>query len=113
MRNMSLVVFPIISEAGYIDTLVHMIESREGPDVFMVSDSQYRQLLDTNKTELLHPYLSEHLNPETDSYPQIFDLFKYDGETIMTPFLFSPVVICYNEALFEKAGIKEPFSIAN
>ncbi|MEF2244660.1 extracellular solute-binding protein [Paenibacillus sp. IITD108] len=103
----------IISEAGYIDTLVHMIESGEGPDVFMVSDSQYRQLLDINKTELLHPYLSDHLNPETDSYPQIFDLFKYDGQTIMTPFLFSPVVICYNEALFEKAGIKEPFSIAN
>nr|WP_208414639.1 extracellular solute-binding protein [Paenibacillus castaneae] len=101
----------IIPESGYIETLTQLIENGDGPDVFMVSDSQFRHLLDLQKTHLLHPYLSQSMLPEEDSYPKVFQLFEHKGQQMMTPFLFSPVVICYNENLFELAGIKEADTI--
>lgn len=103
----------IIPESGYMETLVHMIESGEGPDLFMVSDSQFRHLLDMNKAHLVEPYISPELQPEADSYPKIYELFQLAGESIITPFLFSPVVICYNESLFDRAGISREHTIHN
>lgn len=97
----------IIPESGYIETISQLIENGDGPDVFMISDSQFLHLLDLQKADLLHPYLSQSMLPEEDSYPKIFELFEYAGQQIITPFLFSPVVICYNENLFEQAGITE------
>ncbi|WP_098741479.1 extracellular solute-binding protein [Paenibacillus sp. EZ-K15] len=103
----------IIPESGYMETLVQLIENGEGPDVFMVSDSQFRQLLDLEKAHLIEPYISPELEPETDSYPKIYELFHLAGEPIITPFLFSPVVICYNESLFDQAGIGRDHPIHN
>lgn len=103
----------IIPESGYMETLAQLIENGDGPDVFMVSDSQFRQLLDMQKADLLHPYISPNLQPEADSYPKIFELFEFQKKPIITPFLFSPVVICYNENLFEQAGIENQNPIQN
>lgn len=103
----------IIPESGYMETLVQLIENDDGPDVFMVSDSQFRHMLALDKSHLLHPYISSNLQPESDSYPKIFELFEFAGQQMITPFLFSPVVICYNENLFEQAGITEHQSISN
>jgi multiple sugar transport system substrate-binding protein len=97
----------IIPESGYIETLIQLIENGDGPDVFMVSDSQFRHLLELQQTHLLHPYISPSLQPEADSYPKIFELFEAASEQLITPFLFSPVVICYNEDLFKQAGIND------
>ncbi|WP_438349808.1 extracellular solute-binding protein [Paenibacillus sp. FA6] len=97
----------IIPESSYMETIVGLIESDDGPDVFMVSDSQFRHLLDIEKAHLLHPYLSSRMDPQTDSYPKLYELFEYAGQQMITPFLFSPVVICYNEGLFKQAGIQE------
>ena len=94
----------IVPESEYIETISQLIEAGDGPDVFMVSDSQYRGMLDLGKTDLLHPYVSESL-PQAESYPKVFELFQYADQLLLTPFLFSPVVICYNEALFQKAGV--------
>ncbi len=103
----------IIPESGYVDIIAQMIENGDGPDVFMVSDSHFRQIVDTNKLDLIQPYLSDKLHPEQDSYPKIFELFQQNKEALITPFLFSPVVICYNERLFEQAGIDSHAQIRN
>lgn len=103
----------IIPESGYMETIAQLIENGDGPDVFMVSDSQFREWLDLKKTHLLHPYISPELQPDTDSYPKIFELFELEGKPIITPFLFSPVVICYNESLFGQAGIEGEEAIHN
>ncbi|GGF98154.1 extracellular solute-binding protein [Paenibacillus aceti] len=103
----------IIPESSYMESIVQLIESEDGPDVFMVSDSQFRQLLDMGKPHLLHPYLSDKMNPQEDSYPKLYELFEYEGKSIITPFLFSPVVVCYNQRLFEQAGIRGQDPIHN
>jgi len=97
----------IIPESDYMETLTQLIENGDGPDVFMVSDSQFRHLLELKQAHLLHPYISPSLQPDADSYPKIFELFEYEGQQLITPFLFSPVVICYNEDLFKQAGIND------
>lgn len=103
----------IIPESGYMESLIRLMEDGEGPDVFMVSDSQFRKLLGMKQEHLIHPYISSNLQPERDSYPKIFELFQHKGQQMITPFLFSPVVICYNEQLFEQAGIAQEEPIHN
>lgn len=103
----------IIPESSYMESIVQLIESDDGPDVFMVSDSQFRQLLNMGKPHLLHPYLSDKMDPQEDSYPKLYELFEHEGKSIITPFLFSPVVVCYNQRLFEQAGIRGQDPIHN
>ncbi|MFD0959716.1 extracellular solute-binding protein [Paenibacillus chungangensis] len=103
----------IIPESGYVETLTQLIENDDGPDVFMISDSQFREWVDMEKTHLFHPYLSADMHPETDSYPSVFNLFEHEGQAIITPFLFSPVVICYNENLIDPASVHEKQAFAN
>lgn len=103
----------IIPESSYMESITQLIEGEDGPDVFMISDSHFRQLLDMGKAHLLHPYLSDKMDPQTDSYPKLYELFEFDGQPIITPFLFSPVVVCYNKRLFEQAGISGQDPIHN
>lgn len=95
----------ILPESGYTELLVRDMEQGGGPDVCMISDQQFRELLSMEKTDLLHPYVSPTLDPRRDSYEKVFELFRVGNNGLMTPFLFSPVVICYNEQLFEEAGL--------
>lgn len=102
-----------IPEASYMEMITQQIDNGDGPDVFMVSDMQFRNLLDMGKADLLHPYISDQMNPQSDSYPKVYELFEHEGQRMITPFLFSPVVICYNESLFDKAGIRQQNPIQN
>mgnify|MGYP001184721601 CR=1 FL=1 len=97
----------ILQSDEYATLLAQMIEQGRGPDLFFVSDAHIRHLEALNKLDLFAPYLPPHLQPERDSYPQLFRMFTYEGELKAVPIHFSPVVICYNAALFAAAGITE------
>ncbi|MVO98646.1 extracellular solute-binding protein [Paenibacillus lutrae] len=92
---------------GYTDTLTRMMDQKQGPDVFMMSDHHFREWIETDRTGELAGYVPSHLNPEETSYPQVFDLFANDGRMLAAPFIFSPVVICFNRSIFRENGLSE------
>ncbi|WP_462409869.1 extracellular solute-binding protein [Neobacillus sp. Marseille-QA0830] len=103
----------IIPNDQYVYNLTQAIKHGNGPDVFMVSDYHYRQLIESRRMNLLDPYLPEHFQPEKDSYDKVFEMFEFEGKMPVTPFVFSPVMICYNKRMFEEAGIAKNVEINN
>lgn len=97
----------VLPEHEYTTALAQAIELGQGPDAFMVSDKHIREWIDLQKTPLLAGYVPEGLHPERDSYPAVFQLFEQDGVPLAAPFIFSPVMICYNRAIFRDIGMDE------
>lgn len=91
----------------YAIRLAEMIEQGSGPDLFFIADSHFRHFLEHDKLGLLEPYTPPQLHPERDSYPKLFDLFTVGGTLLTVPIHFSPIVICYNKEMFERAGIAQ------
>ncbi|MFY4774776.1 extracellular solute-binding protein [Metabacillus sp. RGM 3146] len=96
----------ILPEAEYVNQLINSMEQEKGPDLFMVSDSQFREFAEKGKIDHIEPYQSDNLTEEK-SYRQVFEMFSYQGIIHAVPFIFSPVVICYNKSILEKAGVSE------
>ncbi|MCC3357173.1 extracellular solute-binding protein [Bacillus sp. REN16] len=103
----------LLPVTDYMYSVAQLIEHGHGPDLFIVSDYHFRELIETNRLDLLEPYIPMHLDAEKDSYQKVFDMFTADGNTIATPFVFSPVMICYNKRMFEEAGIENSFKMDN
>lgn len=103
----------ILPNSQYVYNLTQSLEHENGPDVFIVSDYHFRELMETNRLDILVPYLPEHIDPEKDSYQKVFEMFSVDQEIPVTPFVFSPVMICYNRRMFEEAGISKDFKMEN
>lgn len=103
----------ILPNSQYIYNLTQSINHDNGPDVFIVSDYHFRELMETNSLDMLDPFLPEHIDAEKDSYKQVFDMFTYNQAVPVTPFVFSPVMICYNRRMFEEAGIQKDFKMEN
>lgn len=103
----------IIPNGQYIYNLTQSIKHDNGPDVFIVSDYHFRELMESNSLDMLDPFLPEHIDAEKDSYKQVFDMFTYNHAVPVTPFVFSPVMICYNRRMFEEAGISKDFKMEN
>lgn len=97
----------ILPNSQYVYNLTESIGAGNGPDVFVVSDYHFRQLAETKQLGIIESFLPENINPEKDSYDKVFEMFTYDQKLLVTPFVFSPVMICYNQKMFEKAGIPE------
>ncbi|MBS2969837.1 extracellular solute-binding protein [Metabacillus sp. KIGAM252] len=94
----------IMPETEYVPQLIHSLEQGEGPDAFIVSDSQFREFAEADKIQLMDAYQSPNMT-EKNSYRQIFEMFSHNGSVFATPFLFTPVVICFNKTIFENAGL--------
>ena len=101
----------ILPNDQYVYNLMQSFKHGTGPDVFMVSDYHYRQLMETDHLDLIDPYLPAHIDPMKDSYHQVFRMFSTENKMHVTPFVFSPVMICYNKRIFEKAGVLNDFHI--
>nr|WP_249365554.1 extracellular solute-binding protein [Cytobacillus citreus] len=97
----------------YVYSLTQLIERGQGPDVFMVSDLHFRQLAASKQLDIIDPYVPEYLHPDKDSYPKLFEMFSLNDKTILTPFLFSPVIICYNKKMFSEARISNSYKLEN
>ncbi|MFD0867611.1 extracellular solute-binding protein [Paenibacillus residui] len=95
----------LLPQSEYTSSLVQMIDKGFPVDLFVVSDFHFRQFHQLNRTDLLDPYLPESLDPGRDSYPILFDMFKDGGEQKVVPLFFSPVVLAYNQRMFEEAGL--------
>ncbi|AGX06361.1 hypothetical protein B14911_03979 [Bacillus sp. NRRL B-14911] len=99
----------IYPESQYVYNLTESLKTQNSPDVFMVSDIHFRQLAESGQLGIIDPFLPGHIDPEKDSYEKVFDMFTHDNQVLVTPFVFSPVVVCYNKKMFREAGISESF----
>lgn len=98
----------LLPEDEYTDSIIRLTDQGAGPDVFMISDQHVREWIDVGKTEYLTEYVPKHLDPQASSYPQIFEIFTDGGRMLAAPFIFSPVVICYNRSIFRENGMEDP-----
>lgn len=74
-------------------------------DVFSINDRSFMEFVDNGTFNLLEPYES---NPAL--YPFLSDAFVHQGELLVQPFSFSPVILCYNRDHFAETGLSEPYS---
>ena len=74
-------------------------------DVATVNYNDFRWLADEGHHELLEP-----LAPRPELYPFIADCFRHEGQLLGLPFIFSPVMLCYNRDHFLAHDLPEPDS---
>lgn len=96
----------LLPEVEYVSSVIQLIEKGTDIDLFVVSDSHFRDFIDFGRTDLLASYLPQHLNPQQDSYPELFTMFTYENELKVIPLFFSPLVVAYNKTMFEEEGIE-------
>ncbi|NMO95762.1 extracellular solute-binding protein [Paenibacillus lemnae] len=64
--------------------------------------------LETKERESLHLFEEQEAHP--DAYPFLQPVLSHNGILYGRPFVFSPVVLCYNKELLKQSGISEPDS---
>lgn len=74
-------------------------------DVLLLNYQAFEELARRDLVRLLETHAERK-----DIYPFLTARFKEDGELYAQPFLFSPVVLCYNRNHFREAGLYEPDS---
>lgn len=75
-------------------------------DVATINYHNFRQFLDSED----HVRLLDPFEPDDAIYPFLMKPFMADGQLRVIPFIFSPVVLCYNKDHFEELSLPEPDS---
>jgi multiple sugar transport system substrate-binding protein len=88
-------------------TFSHMKQYLTGQilDAVMMNYNDFQDFAESGGTGLLEP-LSR--NPEV--YPFLSDAFTQEGSLLVQPFIFSPLVLCYNRQHFLEQQLPEPDS---
>ncbi|TMV45967.1 extracellular solute-binding protein [Paenibacillus mesophilus] len=94
----------ITANRFFSDTVRECIEN-ESVDLFTVNHSDFSDFVGQGWTGLLEP-----LPVDGDTYPFLTEAFSVNGTPLVSPLLFSPVVLCYNKDHFAEAGILTPDS---
>ncbi|MDQ3958367.1 MAG: sugar ABC transporter substrate-binding protein [Actinomycetota bacterium] len=99
----------VIEVAEKDDHLARLTTSFAGgnpPDVFLVNFREYSQFVVRGAIEPMERHLDA---VDTDDYfPQPLEAFTYDGELQCMPQNISSLVVYYNKAIFEAAGLPRP-----
>jgi len=93
-----------LSVTSYHETVTHYFEHRM-VDLVTVNHENFLQLEEKGAVELLEPVA---VNPEI--YPFLNNAFTSGGKLRVQPFIFSPVVLCYDKEYFAERNIPEPDS---
>ncbi|MBD2862519.1 extracellular solute-binding protein [Paenibacillus oceani] len=74
-------------------------------DVVTINQTLFRELRETGNLGRL-----QRLEANPDVYPFLTEAFRAEGELLLQPFIFSPVVMCYNREHFLDKQVPEPDS---
>ncbi|GIP33398.1 extracellular solute-binding protein [Paenibacillus sp. J2TS4] len=74
-------------------------------DAAMMNYTNFQELQEKSHIDLLAP-----LKREEDIYSFLSDAFTVNGSLLAQPFIFSPLILCYNREHFRDTGIPEPDS---
>lgn len=72
-------------------------------DVVSADNFQFQRLIEANQVQNLQP-----LQIDENIYPSLTRQFIRNGEALMRPLIFSPIVLVYNKAHFREKGLPEP-----
>jgi multiple sugar transport system substrate-binding protein len=106
--------YEIVSEpspAEYLTKLQTTIAGNSAADLFWLSQEDIRGFADRGALLDLTDRLAADESPtaDLDDYvPAILQTSQYDEKTFGLPWISQPVMLYYNPALFEAAGIAEP-----
>ena len=78
-------------------------------DVFLSNYRLYAPFAARGALEPLEPYLQQsEIIAEADFYPEVMDPFRWRGELMCIPQNASSLVVYYDKALFDAAGLAYP-----
>jgi multiple sugar transport system substrate-binding protein len=78
------------------------------PDVFLINYREYAQFVSRGALKPVGPLLTGQGVTMADYYPQPVEAFTYSGALQCMPQNISSLVVYYNRALFDRAGVAYP-----
>ncbi|WP_165452682.1 extracellular solute-binding protein [Paenibacillus thalictri] len=87
---------------GYGGALMQYMEAGM-LDVVMMSNTNYQDFVEAECTELFEP-----LDAADVCHPFLTKPFTVNGRLLVQPFIYSPVILCYNKAHFREKLLPEP-----
>lgn len=103
---------PQVAEGDAVQELQIQFAGGAGPDIMMGWELSYAGLAERNIFADLNEFISN--DPEyqelleTDHNPDLVGMFNYNGAQYVLPEQYAGVVLFYNKALFEEAGVEVP-----
>jgi multiple sugar transport system substrate-binding protein len=99
----------VASQGDYLKQLVTAFSAGAEPDVLLLNHRRVAQFAAQGGLEALGPYLDKSkLLHAADLYPQALEAHAWDGKTWCIPQNVSSLVVYYNRALFDAAGVEYP-----
>ncbi len=99
-------VIEIPEKDAHLATLATRFAGGDPPDVFLVNFREYSQFVVRGAIEPIEDHLE---GVDTGAYfPQPLEAFTYDGTLQCMPQNISSLVVYYNKAIFDQAGIARP-----
>jgi multiple sugar transport system substrate-binding protein len=99
----------IPSQSDYRKRLAADLAAGTPADVVLINYRRYAAFAVQGSLEPLAPYLAKSdLISEEDFYPQSIEPFTYNGQLMCIPQNLSSLVVYYNKALFDQAGLPYP-----
>ena len=107
-RDVRVDIVEIASKGDHLARLSTSFAAGNPPDVFLVNYREYSQFVARGAVRPVEDLLAERNVDLGDYFDQPVDAFTYDGALQCMPQNVSSLVVYYNRAVFEKAGIAEP-----
>jgi multiple sugar transport system substrate-binding protein len=99
----------VASQGDYQKQLVTAFSAKAEPDVMLLNHRRMAQFAAQGGLEPLGGYLAEsRVLDAAGFYPQALEAFTWEGETWCIPQNVSSLVVYYNRALFDEAGVAYP-----
>jgi multiple sugar transport system substrate-binding protein len=99
----------VASQGDYQKQLVTAFSAGAEPDVMLINYRRFLQFAAPGGLEAVGPYLDQsEVVHAADFYPQALEAFQWDGKTWCVPQNISSLVVYYNRALFDAAGMAYP-----
>jgi multiple sugar transport system substrate-binding protein len=100
---------PVGKQQDHMAKLTTGFSGGDPPDLFLINFRRFGQFASKDVLEPLGPRMAERGRlKESDLYEQPVEAFRYGGTLMCVPQNVSSLVVYYNRALFERAGVAPP-----
>jgi multiple sugar transport system substrate-binding protein len=98
----------VADKDDHLARLTTSVAAGGSPDVFLVNFREYSQFVSRGAVEPFGPHAEDAGVRVEDFFPPPIEAFTYRDELQCMPQNISSLVVYYNRALFQEAGIREP-----
>lgn len=103
---------PQVAEGNATQQLQTQFAGGSGPDIMMAWELDYAGLADRGIYADLGEFISKDAEfskvVETDHNPDLLAMFNYKDQQLVLPEQYAGVMLYYNKAMFEEAGVEPP-----